>query len=235
MLLQSLLERVQSHYPITAAPVLEASALNTRTNHPNRGRATRGRNRRFDAEVFELDQSGRAPAGSTGRDEVDRDHEPRTFRCAPRSRPTCSRRSRVPRRKQNPKRSATRTRPRAKSRSSRCPRDRPSRSPQIGEPGEVGLTARLKPGERAVSIPVRPCEGRLQPHSARRSRRRDGARSIRVAGIPPKTFTIIRGAIVLAINSQLEQISGTASPAPGDNGRRGYGHARRIAPRRPTS
>jgi pilus assembly protein CpaB len=86
---------------------------------------------------------------------------------------------------------------------------------KIGEPGEVGLTARLKPGMRAVSIPVdrvKAVSNLIQPGD-----RVDVLAAVTKGnGIPPKTFTIIRGALVLAINSQLEQISGNASPAPGD-------------------
>jgi pilus assembly protein CpaB len=88
---------------------------------------------------------------------------------------------------------------------------------KIGEPGEVGLTARLKPGMRAVSIPVdrvKAVSNLIQPGD-----RVDVLAAVTKGnGIPPKTFTIIRGALVLAINSQLEQISGNASPAPGDEG-----------------
>jgi pilus assembly protein CpaB len=86
---------------------------------------------------------------------------------------------------------------------------------KIGQPGEVGLTARLKPGMRAVSIPVdrvKAVSNLVQPGD-----RVDVLAAVNKGnGIPPKTFTIIRGALVLAIGSQLEQISQNASPAPGD-------------------
>ena len=88
---------------------------------------------------------------------------------------------------------------------------------KIGQPGEVGLTARLKPGMRAVSIPVdrvKAVSNLVQPGD-----RVDVLAAVNKGnGIPPKTFTIIRGALVLAINSQLEQIQQNASPAPGDGG-----------------
>jgi pilus assembly protein CpaB len=84
----------------------------------------------------------------------------------------------------------------------------------IGEPAEVGLTFRLKPGMRAVSIPVdkvKAVSGLLQPGD-----RVDVMAAVsKGTGIPPKTFTIIRGATILAINEQLEQTgSGNASPPP---------------------
>ncbi len=88
---------------------------------------------------------------------------------------------------------------------------------KIGQPGEVGLTARLKPGMRAVSIPVdrvKAVSNLVQPGD-----RVDVLAAVNKGnGIPPKTFTIIRGALVLAIGQQLEQIEQNASPAPGDAG-----------------
>ena len=85
---------------------------------------------------------------------------------------------------------------------------------KVGQPAEVGLTVRLKPGLRAVSIPVdrvKAVSGLIQPGD-----RVDVMASVaKGKGIPPKTFTIIRGAIVLAINSALE--SAGATPAPDAN------------------
>ena len=78
----------------------------------------------------------------------------------------------------------------------------------VGTPAAVGLTVRLKPGERAISIPVdrvKSVSGLIETGD-----RVDVLASVNKGpGIPPKTFTIIRGALVLAINSTLE-----AAPAP---------------------
>jgi len=89
----------------------------------------------------------------------------------------------------------------------------------VGTPAAVGLTPRLKPGMRAVSIPVdrvKSVSGLMQPGD-----RVDVLASVNKGpGVPPKTFTIIRGAIVLALNSQLEQSAAAAAgstPAPVDN------------------
>jgi pilus assembly protein CpaB len=99
------------------------------------------------------------------------------------------------------------------------PQGSPLTSATIGQPAEVGLTFRLKPGMRAVSIPVdkvKAVSGLIQPGD-----KVDVMASVKSgAGIPPKTFTIIRGATILAINTQLEQ-TGTdaaASPAPDGSG-----------------
>ena len=85
-------------------------------------------------------------------------------------------------------------------------------SGKVGQPADVGITVRLKPGMRAVSIPVdrvKNVSNLVAPGD-----RVDVMASVsKGAGIPPKTFTIIRGALVLAINSQLEQTS-DATPAP---------------------
>ncbi len=84
---------------------------------------------------------------------------------------------------------------------------------KIGTLSEAGLTARLQPGMRAISIPVdrvKAVSNLVEPGD-----RVDVLASVNKGnGIPPKTFTIIRGALVLAINSQLEQISGNGSPPP---------------------
>ncbi len=88
----------------------------------------------------------------------------------------------------------------------------------VGTPAAVGLPTRLKPGERAVSIPVdrvKSVSGLIQPGD-----RVDVLASVNKGpGIPPKTFTIIRGAMVLAINSELEQSAAAAAgstPPPAD-------------------
>ncbi|HTD37827.1 MAG TPA: Flp pilus assembly protein CpaB, partial [Candidatus Limnocylindrales bacterium] len=82
---------------------------------------------------------------------------------------------------------------------------------KVGRPTEVGLTVRLRPGMRAVSIPVdriKAVSGLIQPGD-----RVDVLASVpRGKGEPPKTFAIIRGAIVLAINSSLETAGATPSP-----------------------
>jgi pilus assembly protein CpaB len=87
-----------------------------------------------------------------------------------------------------------------------------------GTPATVGLTVRLKPGERAVSIPVdrvKSVSGLMQPGD-----RVDVLATVNKGpGVPPKTFTIIRGALVLALNSQLEQSAAAAAgstPPPAD-------------------
>jgi pilus assembly protein CpaB len=87
----------------------------------------------------------------------------------------------------------------------------------VGTPAAVGLTVRLKPGERAISIPVdrvKSVSGLIQTGD-----RVDVLASVNKGpGIPPKTFTIIRGALVLAINSTLEAspAAAGATPAPDD-------------------
>jgi len=82
---------------------------------------------------------------------------------------------------------------------------------KVGRPAEVGLTVRLKPGMRAISIPVdrvKAVSGLLQPGD-----RVDVLASVpKVPGQQPKAVTIIRGALVLAINSSLETAGATPSP-----------------------
>jgi pilus assembly protein CpaB len=82
----------------------------------------------------------------------------------------------------------------------------------VGTPAAVGLTVRLKPGERAISIPidrVKSVSGLIQPGD-----RVDVLATVNKGpGIPPKTFTIIRGALVLAINSTLEMSAAAAAGA----------------------
>jgi pilus assembly protein CpaB len=82
---------------------------------------------------------------------------------------------------------------------------------KVGRPAEVGLTVRLKPGMRAISIPVdrvKAVSGLLQPGD-----RVDVLAAVpKVPGQQPKAVTIIRGALVLAINSTLETAGATPSP-----------------------
>ncbi|MBC5811681.1 MAG: Flp pilus assembly protein CpaB [Candidatus Eremiobacteraeota bacterium] len=82
---------------------------------------------------------------------------------------------------------------------------------KVGRPAEVGLTVRLKPGMRAVSISVdkvKAVSGLLQPGD-----RVDVIASIpKVPGSQPRAVTIIRGAIVLALNAQMETAGATPSP-----------------------
>jgi pilus assembly protein CpaB len=84
-------------------------------------------------------------------------------------------------------------------------------SSKVGQPAAVGITARLKGGMRAVSIPVdrvKAVSDLVEPGD-----RVDVMAAVnKGAGIPPKTFTIIRGALILAINSELDQ---APAPAPG--------------------
>jgi pilus assembly protein CpaB len=85
---------------------------------------------------------------------------------------------------------------------------------KVGQPAEVGLTARLKPGMRAITIPVdrvKAVAGLIQSGD-----RVDILASVgRGVGIPPKTFTIIRGALVLAMGTELESTGAAgASPSP---------------------
>jgi pilus assembly protein CpaB len=81
---------------------------------------------------------------------------------------------------------------------------------KVGRPVEVGLTVRLKPGMRAISIPVdrvKAVSGLIQPGD-----RVDVLASVpRAPGLQPKAVTIIRGALVLAINQALETAGATPS------------------------
>jgi pilus assembly protein CpaB len=82
---------------------------------------------------------------------------------------------------------------------------------KVGRPIEVGLTYRLKPGMRAISIPVdrvKAVSGLIQPGD-----RVDVLAAVpRAPGVQPKAVTIIRGALVLAINQTLEMAGATPSP-----------------------
>ena len=85
---------------------------------------------------------------------------------------------------------------------------------KVGQPAELGITVRLKPGMRAVSIPVdrvKSVSNLVQPGD-----HVDVMASVsKGPGVPPRTYTIIRGAVVLAINSQLEQSGATPPPDSG--------------------
>lgn len=82
---------------------------------------------------------------------------------------------------------------------------------KIGQPSQVGLTERLKPGMRAISIPVdrvKAISGLLEPGD-----RVDVLASpTRAADQQPNAVTIIRGAIVLAINDAIDAAGATPSP-----------------------
>ena len=84
---------------------------------------------------------------------------------------------------------------------------------KIGVPGVIGVTGRLRPGQRAVSIPVdvvKSVSGLIQPGD-----RVDVMASTPVMGSrAPRTATIIRGATVLAVNQTIDP-NAIASPAPG--------------------
>ncbi|TAM56271.1 Flp pilus assembly protein CpaB [bacterium] len=88
-------------------------------------------------------------------------------------------------------------------------------SSMIGRPSDVGLTVRLQPGMRAVSIAVdqvKDVSGLMQP----------GDRVDVIAIVPrlgnhdPQARTILRGVLVLALGSALETAG--ATPAPGTQG-----------------
>lgn len=86
---------------------------------------------------------------------------------------------------------------------------------KVGKPGAVGLTVQLKPGMRAISIPVdrvKAVSGLLQPGD-----HVDVLAAVpKVQGSQPKAVTIIRGALVLAINNHMETAGATPDP-DGDN------------------
>ena len=82
---------------------------------------------------------------------------------------------------------------------------------KVGKPAEVGLTVQLKPGMRAVSIPVdkvKAVSGLLEPGD-----HVDVIAAVpRVPGKQPDAVTIIRGAIVLALNQHMETAGATPDP-----------------------
>ncbi|MBC5799132.1 MAG: Flp pilus assembly protein CpaB [Candidatus Eremiobacteraeota bacterium] len=83
---------------------------------------------------------------------------------------------------------------------------------EVGQPAAIGITGKLKPGMRAVSIPmdlVKSVSGLVQPGD-----RVDVMASVNKSSKNLPTRTIIRGALVLAVNSTLEP-GAQPSPAPG--------------------
>ncbi|HMD03093.1 MAG TPA: Flp pilus assembly protein CpaB [Candidatus Baltobacteraceae bacterium] len=82
---------------------------------------------------------------------------------------------------------------------------------KVGRPAEVGLTVRLKPGLRALTIPgdrIKGVSGLISPGD-----RVDVLASVpKAQGKAPRTMAIIRGALVLAINTSLETAGATPSP-----------------------
>ncbi|HEY8313878.1 MAG TPA: Flp pilus assembly protein CpaB [Candidatus Baltobacteraceae bacterium] len=82
---------------------------------------------------------------------------------------------------------------------------------KVGHPVDVGLSVRLKPGLRAVSIAVdrvKGVSGLLEPGD-----RVDVIASVpKEAGKGPRAVTIIRGATVLAVGVTLETAQATPSP-----------------------
>lgn len=90
---------------------------------------------------------------------------------------------------------------------------------EIGQPAQVGITAKLRPGMRAVSIPmdlVKSVSGLVEPGD-----RVDVMASVVHGNKNPPTRTIIRGALVLAVNSELQpdaQPSSQPAGQPAPNG-----------------
>ena len=82
---------------------------------------------------------------------------------------------------------------------------------KVGHPDDVGLTVRMKPGMRAVSVQidkVKGISGLVQPGD-RVDVIADPPKS---AAVPPPASTILRGVRVLAIGDTLEYSSATPSP-----------------------
>ncbi len=88
---------------------------------------------------------------------------------------------------------------------------------KIGQPGAVGLTGRLRPGMRAVTIAVdaiKSVNGMIQPGD-----RVDVLSSVgKGSGDRPRTFAIIRGALVLALNNAIEPQPDQSPAPPGQPG-----------------
>jgi pilus assembly protein CpaB len=86
---------------------------------------------------------------------------------------------------------------------------------KVGHPAELGVTARLTPGMRAVTIPVdrvKAVAGLIDPGD-----KVDVMASVpRGSGSPPRTFAIIRDATVLAVNSQLDAAGASPDPDAGN-------------------
>ena len=87
---------------------------------------------------------------------------------------------------------------------------------KIGQPAAVGLTARIKPGMRAVTIAVdaiKSVNGLIQPGD-----RVDVLASVnKGSGDAPHTYAIIRGALVLALNNAIEPTPDESPAPPGQN------------------
>jgi pilus assembly protein CpaB len=92
------------------------------------------------------------------------------------------------------------------------PEGAPVTTTKIGVPASIGITGKLKPGMRAVSIPVdfvKSVSGLVEPG--------DRVDVMASNGKTTPTKTIIRGAMVLAVNSALDPQSASGSPPPGGN------------------
>jgi pilus assembly protein CpaB len=96
------------------------------------------------------------------------------------------------------------------------PANTPLTETKVGHPAETGLTARLRPGMRAVTIPVdavKAVSDLIEPGD-----RVDVLASVpRGPNRPPHTYSIIRGALVLATAQKLDNVAG-ASPDPNAKG-----------------
>lgn len=85
---------------------------------------------------------------------------------------------------------------------------------KVGVPAAIGVTGRLKPGQRAVSIPVdmvKSVSGLIEPGDSVDVM----ASTTAAAGKAPHTAAIIRGAVVLAVNQSIDAAASDASPSPG--------------------
>ncbi|MHB8147849.1 MAG: Flp pilus assembly protein CpaB [Vulcanimicrobiaceae bacterium] len=82
---------------------------------------------------------------------------------------------------------------------------------KIGTPADVGLSVRLKPGQRAMSIsvdPVKDVSGLIQPGD-----RVDVlAQGPKIGNTVQPAATILRGILVLAMGTALETVGATPSP-----------------------
>jgi pilus assembly protein CpaB len=87
---------------------------------------------------------------------------------------------------------------------------------KVGRAPDIGVTGRLKPGQRAISIPVdrvKAVSGLIQPGD-----RVDILASVpRGNGVQPKVVAFLRGILILAINATLENQAG-ASPSADQGG-----------------
>lgn len=82
---------------------------------------------------------------------------------------------------------------------------------KVGVPAELGITAKLRNGMRAVSIPVdfiKSVSSLVSPGD------RVDVLATSTRGRSHPTRTVIRGAVVLAVNTALEATDPSASPAP---------------------